>query len=85
MSVTPQAPRTAPELEPNLQRRWRGDVLRNRNAEPSHVSFSFAKLFFFFFFNAKFDSLSPNRRLAGNDLSFIHPEALSGLHQLKVL
>ncbi|XP_040060223.2 leucine-rich repeat-containing G-protein coupled receptor 4 [Gasterosteus aculeatus] len=24
-------------------------------------------------------------RLAGNDLSFIHPEALSGLHQLKVL
>ncbi|CAF87442.1 unnamed protein product, partial [Tetraodon nigroviridis] len=28
---------------------------------------------------------SPNRRLAGNDLSFIHPEALSGLHQLKVL
>lgn len=25
------------------------------------------------------------RRLAGNDLSFIHPEAMSGLHQLKVL
>uniref|UniRef100_A0A673W6Z1 Leucine-rich repeat-containing G-protein coupled receptor 4 n=1 Tax=Salmo trutta TaxID=8032 RepID=A0A673W6Z1_SALTR len=25
------------------------------------------------------------RRLAGNDLSFIHPDALSGLHQLKVL
>lgn len=24
-------------------------------------------------------------RLAGNDLSFIHPDALSGLHQLKVL
>ncbi|XP_028257713.1 leucine-rich repeat-containing G-protein coupled receptor 4 [Parambassis ranga] len=24
-------------------------------------------------------------RLAGNDLSFIHPEAMSGLHQLKVL
>lgn len=27
----------------------------------------------------------PHRRLAGNDLSFIHPEALSGLYQLKVL
>ncbi|TSK19945.1 Leucine-rich repeat-containing G-protein coupled receptor 4 [Bagarius yarrelli] len=24
-------------------------------------------------------------RMAGNDLTFIHPEALSGLHQLKVL
>ncbi|KAL4622870.1 leucine-rich repeat-containing G-protein coupled receptor 4-like isoform X1 [Arapaima gigas] len=27
----------------------------------------------------------PCRRLAGNDLTSIHPEALSGLNQLKVL
>lgn len=33
MSVTPWALCAAPELEPNLQRCWREDVLRNRNVD----------------------------------------------------